>query len=294
MQNINSSYSCPVCGENDCREIYDLRDIKSNVSSASMIPGLIVRCRNCGMWYKIQSDINRNEYGEEFANADYIDSYMASASAHAFFRKVLSGVGIKQNKALRLLDIGTGLGTMIETANEMGFIAEGIDICEPLVEKANARGLKVYCTSAEDFDRSDVYDVVTMMDIIEHVSEPVKLLQSVHSMLKSGGEVIVYTPNYRDIMVEFSRLLYRFNLKNPVQIIYGANHLCFFDDRTLAIALNNSGFEINKSKIFPYFPLFMRKGMSISLFNSIAISFVELFGVPFKRVFRLLYYARKK
>ena len=298
MTNIKGSYPCPVCNNDDYMIVYDMCDVKMNVSGASRIPGLVVRCRNCGMWYKILTKVKDDAYGEEFAGADYIDSYMAGDRACVFFRKVLRGIGEKSGRAasepLRLLDIGTGLGAMVETAQEMGFDAEGIDMCEPLVQRAQARGLKVHCTAAEDFDRTETYDIVTMMDIIEHVPEPVKLLRSVHRMLKSGGKVVVYTPNYRDVVVELSRILYRVKYKNPARIIFGANHICFFDDRTLALALNNAGFEVNKSLIFPYFPLFMRKGMSISFINSIVISFIELFGVPFKRVFRLLYYAEKK
>ena len=81
------------------------------------------------------------------------EQYMLSEPARAFFRKVLGGIEITPGTTKpRLLDIGTGLGGLLEEAQKLGYEAEGVDICEPLVQKARARGLRVHCEPAEELD----------------------------------------------------------------------------------------------------------------------------------------------
>ena len=61
---------------------------------------------------------------------------MLSEPSRAFFRKVLEGIGMTPGTSRpRLLDIGTGLGALLEEAQKLGYEAEGVDVCEPLVRK---------------------------------------------------------------------------------------------------------------------------------------------------------------
>lgn len=296
MSNLKSGeHHCPLCGSNDWRAILDLCHIKKPLC----VPGWIVRCSKCSMWFKIRSDVENNfdAYGEEYSNHESLPAYMASETTYSFFRKALKGIPVKSDKDTckppRLLDVGTGLGAMLEVATEMGFEAEGIDLNKKLAEKARERGLKVQCMAVESFDETEAFDVITMLDFIEHVWEPMKVLKSVQHMLKPGGFIVVYTPNHRGAVAEFSKLLKRAGFAGPVSEIFGSNHVVFFDDRTLAFALETAGFEVIRTCFSPYLPLVMRKGMSISLGSSIAVSLIELFGVPLKRVFRMMCYARK-
>ena len=44
-----------------------------------------------------------------------------------------------------------------------------------------------------------------MLDVIEHVTEPLKLLATARRLLKPGGRLVVYTPNHRGAIVVLAR-----------------------------------------------------------------------------------------
>jgi len=45
---VKTKAACPLCGELDYQVVYDLRAVHSDDD----VPGLIVRCRSCPMWFK--------------------------------------------------------------------------------------------------------------------------------------------------------------------------------------------------------------------------------------------------
>jgi hypothetical protein len=73
--------------------------------------------------------------------------------------------------------------------------------------------------------------------------------------------------------------------------VFGGNHVCFFDNSTLAAALSSAGFKVRSIWKFPYDP--RRPGMRISLANLVIIRVVEELGRPFGAVFRMIAFARK-
>ena len=182
------------------------------------------------MWFKILSQPDRlsQAYGEEYASAEMSEKYMLSDPSRAFFRKVLGGIGITPGTSRpRLLDIGTGLGALVEEAQKLGYEAEGVDHCEPLVQKARARGLRVHCKPVEELGAGGNFDVVTMLDVIEHVTEPLKLLATARRLLKPGGRLVVYTPNHRSAIVLLARFLDKLGIGFAVKEIFAVTTCVF-------------------------------------------------------------------
>jgi 2-polyprenyl-3-methyl-5-hydroxy-6-metoxy-1,4-benzoquinol methylase len=281
---------CPVCGNSDCAIVYDL----TTVRSPEDVPGLVMRCRVCPTWFKLLTDpagiptAYPGEYGED----EVADGYLASPSARAFFQRTLANVrSASKGTKLRLLDIGAAQGALLEHAVRTGFDAEGIDHCESNARAARARGLRVRHMAAEDLADHETFDVITMLDIVEHLLDPVGVLRVVHRALKPDGELVVYTPNHRAAVVALAKLLHAMGIRQPVREIFGRNHVCFFDERSLALALKTAGFEIRLCQLFPYDP--ERPGQCISPLSLAAVTAAEWLGRPFHKVFRMLVYARK-
>jgi 2-polyprenyl-3-methyl-5-hydroxy-6-metoxy-1,4-benzoquinol methylase len=286
-----SSVACPLCRSAEYVMVYDMSDIRTPNS----VPGLIVRCEGCPMWFKVPNapeaiaEAYGNSYGAEVAALDHTNS----GANQELFEEVLSAVQVSSRiDRPRLLDVGSGMGSLLEVAQGMGFDAEGIDLCEPNVAHATARGLRVTHGDAEAMGFEDTFDVITMMDIVEHVLDPVHLLRVAYRALKPGGRLVVYTPNHRASVVLLARLLKRVGVTYPAEEIFGRNHVCFFDDRTLKTALENAHLSVDRISLSPYDP--RRPGAEISLLNLIAVTAIERMGQPFKRVFRMLAYAQKR
>lgn len=281
---------CPLCGSVDCATVYDLTGIRSRED----VPGLVMRCRGCPMWFKVLADGTAlpTDYPGEHGEDQIAATYLLGESARALFQQTLARVEVRSRGACpRLLDIGAGQGALLEEALRMGYDAEGIDHSESNVRSASGRGLKVTPGAAEDLDREAAFDVITMMDFIEHVTDPMRILRRAHRALVPGGELVVYTPNHRGMVVVLAKLLNAVGVRYPLQEIFGRNHVCFFDDRSLPLALEQAGFAIRVQEQLAYDP--SRPGQDISRLNLAAMMLVEHLGKPLHRMFRLLAYARK-
>lgn len=97
----------------------------------------------------------------------------------------------------RLLDVGCGNGEFVSFAADMGYDALGVEPSGRIADAALQRGLDVYQGTVEEFteNRSKIFDVVTLFNVLEHVPDPERTLKMVWSLLASGGVVVVKVPN---------------------------------------------------------------------------------------------------
>ncbi|GAB4346829.1 MAG: class I SAM-dependent methyltransferase [Candidatus Abyssubacteria bacterium] len=150
-----------------------------------------------------------------------------------------------------LLDVGCGTGRYLEWVCERGWTARGIDVLEDAVARARRKGLEAV---TGDLVRScpwksGSFDVVTMWDVIEHLSEPVATLRVIHGLLRAGGRLVIATPNIDSLP---ARLLgtYWMPLEMP-------RHLTLFSPSTIGVLLEKTGFCVERIR-------FRRRGTGIA------------------------------
>ncbi len=99
----------------------------------------------------------------------------------------------------RLLDVGCGTGVFLDRARAHGFVPAGLDFDRTNVELARTRYHleHVYACSIEDFMArgSELHDVVTLFEVLEHMPDPSGLLALVARMVRPGGLLALSTPN---------------------------------------------------------------------------------------------------
>lgn len=96
----------------------------------------------------------------------------------------------------RLLDLGCGDAGFLEVARSLGWRVQGADPDPQAVALARKRGIDVRRGGMEAFagDR-DIFDVITMSHVIEHVHEPWDVLRAAYRLLRPGGVLWLETPN---------------------------------------------------------------------------------------------------
>ncbi len=99
----------------------------------------------------------------------------------------------------RLLDVGCGQGEFLTHAEQSGWDATGVDIDPLRVRIAREqRGLSISLGLLDQVNfPSNHFDVVFMSEVIEHVVDPVPLMQEIHRILRPGGVAFVRTGNAR-------------------------------------------------------------------------------------------------
>jgi SAM-dependent methyltransferase len=97
----------------------------------------------------------------------------------------------------RILDVGCGTGTMLRHLQRFGSV-EGVDADEGAVRFCRERAL-------DAVQRADVplpfdagtFDLVTMLDVLEHVDDDRGMLAELHRVLRPGGALLLSVPAYR-------------------------------------------------------------------------------------------------
>lgn len=103
----------------------------------------------------------------------------------------------------KVLDVGCGGGLLTEAMEASGAIVTGLDANQSTIEVARQHALQsrsrveYIFTTAEQHAQEcgKTYDVITCMELLEHVPDPGSLLSACSSLLKPGGDLIVATLN---------------------------------------------------------------------------------------------------
>ena len=103
----------------------------------------------------------------------------------------------------KVLDVGCGGGILTESMARAGASAKGVDLSEKALKVADLHslesGVKVEYEyiSAEDLALKEPgqYDVVTCMEMLEHVPEPLSIIKACAQLVKPGGRVFFSTLN---------------------------------------------------------------------------------------------------
>ncbi|MBF6101676.1 bifunctional 2-polyprenyl-6-hydroxyphenol methylase/3-demethylubiquinol 3-O-methyltransferase UbiG [Nocardia cyriacigeorgica] len=105
-------------------------------------------------------------------------------------------------KGVRILDVGCGGGYTTEFLHGRGAQVSGVDVSPKLVEAATRHAAetgkeieyKVGAAEALPFDDA-TFDVVTCVDVLEHVKSPADSVREIHRVLKPGGIFLYDTIN---------------------------------------------------------------------------------------------------
>lgn len=103
----------------------------------------------------------------------------------------------------KILDVGCGGGLLTEALAYRGGLLTGIDISEHLLQAADQHaqqsnlGITYSCTTVENFSSShnNAFDVITCMELLEHVPDPRSVINACMHLIKPGGLLFLSTIN---------------------------------------------------------------------------------------------------
>jgi 2-polyprenyl-3-methyl-5-hydroxy-6-metoxy-1,4-benzoquinol methylase len=234
---------CCVCGSNDAVEIGKGEDYEYYSSSDTFSA---MECTSCGLVY-----LNPRPSVSEFEKI-YPSNYHAfdfSKKKFGFVYKVRSRLEARRSLSrcrnlpdnARILDVGCGDGFHLSLLREYGkknWTLEGIDLDRRAIKAATQSGLKVHLGSVEEIDLpNENYDLIFMIQTIEHVEKPDAVLRAIHKLLRKGGRLVIVTDNTDSIDFKFFRRHHWGGYHFP-------RHWNLFNRHSLTKLAENKGFEI--------------------------------------------------
>lgn len=179
----------------------------------------------------------KEHYRQDALVFDYFraEKLTATEVRRAQFTLKLGGV----KTGMKVLDAGSGRGWFSLAAAKLGAAVTALDLSEEnlaRIKAADARIQTVYGDACEIPDLGQKFDLIVALEMLEHLVEPQKALQSFHRLLNPGGMLLVTVP-YREL-IRYS-LCIHCNRKTPVNA-----HLHSFDLPALTRLLEQNGFRV--------------------------------------------------
>jgi len=133
----------------------------------------------------------------------------------------------------RILDVGCGTGANLLMLSQYGD-AEGVDVSEDALAFCRERGLdKVRLGAAEELPYEDgTFDLVTALDVVEHLDDDLAGLREMRRVLRPGGRVLLFVPTF----------MFLWGLQDDV-----SNHRRRYRLPELQRVLEQAGFEIERT-----------------------------------------------
>lgn len=207
------------------------------------------RCLDCGLVF-VANDLTDQELSDAYATLDSA-AYYARIKVETAAKINTACIGLKALTAgsskKRILDIGCGDGQFLLELRRQNFeFLAGHEIPGMNLSHLQSLGIHLYRDMDWSSIPSDAFDVVTLLDVAEHVKRPLRLFEQCGRILKPGGYLYFHTP----VVTRFDRLMHR------TAAVPGARklgrvwqrgrtsifHLQNYTDRSLLHALSAAGF----------------------------------------------------
>jgi SAM-dependent methyltransferase len=144
----------------------------------------------------------------------------------------------------KLLDVGTHCGFFLRMARGMGWELSGVEPSPAAELGREFFGLNIHQGHLEALSfPSASFDVITVIDVVEHIGDPLGLLREINRLLKPDGLVFVKTPNAHYNL--FKHYLLRRLLKlDRLEIFDAKEHVVHYTRDTLRAVLRQAGLQV--------------------------------------------------
>lgn len=198
---------CWVCGGTALTRVHDAiidldvyRDQHPDLAAYTGETVWFRRCTSCGFTQPERLPLLQGFFDrlyDQLWSPDWVQQEFESDYKDLIFRTILAGLAARGTSGNRLLDIGAHAGRFMHLARLAGWAPEGIELNPRTAAFAAARtGLPVHSVNVDRLVLSgQSYGAITLIDVLEHVPDPVTLLSKIHDALTPGGWVVVKVPS---------------------------------------------------------------------------------------------------
>lgn len=190
--------ACPICGSRKTYPWAQATDLEYFTTDQVFD---YLRCDDCGTLFiqpvpakELARIYPSNYYSFQEGNSSLVER-VKQALDRRMFRRLLRSL---PGERLDVLDVGGGTGWMLDLVRQSDprvAFTQVVDMDAKAKKRAVAKGHAYFQGTIERFSGPRKFHLVLMINLIEHVQDPVKVLQKVQKLLAPGGLLLIKTPN---------------------------------------------------------------------------------------------------
>lgn len=207
----------------------------------------VLMCTDCGLVFLSSfTHINDHFYEESSMLGGLVDlrKYRIN-SANDDQRRFLALKDSLQNK--RVLDFGCGGGGFLKLAQDISHSVTGVELDSTIRIALNEIDGITTFRSADDVVGE--YDVITLFHVLEHLPDPISILERLKQNLAVNGKIMIEVPSANDALLQL------YHSEPFADFTYWSCHLFLFTPETLSRLAERVGYQIQYTKQIQRYPL---------------------------------------
>lgn len=225
----NKKIICPLCGGNT--------GLWGKKNSHNLFC-----CFSCGLIFVYPSPDPQTLYNQDYFSGatkgfGYVDYDADKEPMVSTFNKYLDLIKKYGKETGHIFDIGAATGFFLRLARDRGYSVSGVEMSDYAANLARKADIDVSTGDLLSLAiPGDSFDIVTMLDVLEHMADPFTELMEVKRVLKPGGLLVVNSPNGQSFLARF--------LKTKWHLVVPPEHIFYFSPKNLSLFLKREGFKV--------------------------------------------------
>ena len=205
----------------------------------------IFECCDCGLVFLSQDNhidetfYENSNMHQSFDFYKWINETLADDTRRF---KFLESALVNKN----ILDFGSGNGGFLKLAKDISKSVLGVELEKAIIPYYKKENIPL----ENKLDNiNNKFDIITSFHVIEHIKDPLAILEKLKNLLKDNGKLIIEVPNANDALLTI------YENEAFSNFTYWSCHLYLYTQHTLSILAKQAGFKIEFIKHIQRYPL---------------------------------------
>lgn len=235
--------TCPICWQTDSSFFAQTSDVEYGTSDKCWE----YRKCFCGVIFLQDPPINQLQaiYPPEYYSFDANDlSYFRKALSYTQARRIRKLIPASTITFRQMADVGGGVGSISSLVREsLGDTLKSIviDLDESCRQTAVKNGHEFFCSTVENYPNQSEFQLILLLNVIEHVENPTEVLQKLWSCLEPGGFLILQTPNTNSLDCQLFR-------HRSWGGFHAPRHWVLFNEKNFSALAKSVGYDIKSMR----------------------------------------------
>lgn len=202
------------------------------------------KCGHCALWnYDLDCGLDQSQYTETYISPEDSDHRVNIniLESWEFLRRYAEKPG-------SIMDIGCGNAGLLYLARKVGWQVRGMELAEATARSIiDDQGIDVVVANFLEYDNptSELYDVVVLRHVLEHLPDSILAMSKIGSLLRPNGLALLEFPNTRSAAYMTKRFLKNRGLRNKkYSEDWRPGHSNEFCRKSFEYLLDQTGFEL--------------------------------------------------